>query len=256
MTQLFANNARATLASLANASATSLTLDSGQGALFPSPSGGDFFKLTLTQSCPETLWEVVKVTARSGDALTVERGQEGTSAATWPIGSKAELRLTAGVQWPPASVDDQSLTVRYTQPSGTAGGATSTGNNSIPYNGVVYNTVPGASLSGGNVANLPAGRYTFQVSQAVGSLGGGGQLSIVNVTANSVLSACESTTMRIGLNNSSGVMHGHGEFELASAATVGTVLWVQAGVASTGLGTAVSSGLGEVFGTLSLRKVS
>lgn len=255
MTQLFANNARATLASLANASATSLSLDSGQGALFPSPSGGDFFKVTLTQACSETSWEVVKVTSRSGDVLTVERGQEGTSAATWPIGSKAELRLTAGVQWPPASVDDQSLVVQHTQPSGTAGGATSAGNNALPYNSVVYNTVPGASLSGNAVANLPAGRYTFRVSQAVGGTGAGCQLSLVNLTANTVLATCESTVMRSGVTAIVGALHGQGSFELASSASVGAVLWVASG-ATNGLGIAVSSGLGEVFGTLSLRKVS
>ena len=50
--------------------------------------------LTLTQSGSETTWEIVKVTARASDVLTIVRGQEGTTAAAWAVGDKAELRLT------------------------------------------------------------------------------------------------------------------------------------------------------------------
>lgn len=93
--QLFTNNANSTLAAGITDVATSLTLATGKGALFPSPTGGDFFMLTLTQAEAETSWEVVKVTARTGDALTIVRAQEGTTGAAWGTGSKAELRVTA-----------------------------------------------------------------------------------------------------------------------------------------------------------------
>lgn len=96
MTQLFANNAASTLASGITNSDTSITLASGQGALFPALTGSDFFLLTLTQATTESSWEIVKVTARSGDILTIVRAQEGTSAAAWASGDKAEARLTAG----------------------------------------------------------------------------------------------------------------------------------------------------------------
>lgn len=96
MALLFANNAASTLASGITAGATSLTVATGQGAKFPSPSGGDYFLLTLTQAGQETTWEIVKVTARSGDVLTIVRGHESTTAAAWSAGDKAELRLTAG----------------------------------------------------------------------------------------------------------------------------------------------------------------
>jgi len=95
MTQLWANNAYSTLAAQCNAGATSLTLGSGEGARFPSPSGGDYFLATITQgSGTETSWEVVKVTARSTDTLTIVKGQEGTTDATWDSGSKIEIRWT------------------------------------------------------------------------------------------------------------------------------------------------------------------
>lgn len=96
MAQLFANNAASTLVSAITSTDTSLTLAAGGGDKFPSPTGGDYFLLTLTQAATETTWEIVKVMARSGDVLTVVRAQEGTVAASWGIGTKVELRITAG----------------------------------------------------------------------------------------------------------------------------------------------------------------
>jgi hypothetical protein len=130
MTQLFANNAQSTLASAASSATTALSLAAGQGVLFPSPSGGDFFTLTLTQAVEETSWEVVKVTARSTDTLTVVRAQEGTAAADWPAGSKAQLRLTATVRWPLGNIDltgypgQTSITTLGTIVDGTWNGQT------------------------------------------------------------------------------------------------------------------------------------
>ena len=96
MPQLFANNAASTLAAAITAADTSLTLAAGTGSKFPSLAAGDFFLLTLTQAGQETSWEIVEVTARAGDVLTVVRAQEGGVAAAWGIGAKAELRITAG----------------------------------------------------------------------------------------------------------------------------------------------------------------
>jgi len=97
MPQLFTNNAWGTLASQLNAGATSLALTTGQGARFPSPTGGDYFLLTLIglTGTTETSWEIVKCTARSTDTLTIVRAQEGTSDATWAVGTRVELRVTA-----------------------------------------------------------------------------------------------------------------------------------------------------------------
>lgn len=96
MARLFANNATATLASGITSSDTTISLSSGSGALYPTPTGGDFFILTLTQPMNETSWEDVKVTGRTGDTLTIsERGYGGTTAVSWVAGSKADIRLTA-----------------------------------------------------------------------------------------------------------------------------------------------------------------
>jgi flagellar capping protein FliD len=95
MAQLYANNAYSTLASGINNSVTTLALATGEGARFPSPTGSDYFLATLTQAGTETSWEIVKVTARSTDTLTIVRAQEGTAAASWATGDKVQLRLTA-----------------------------------------------------------------------------------------------------------------------------------------------------------------
>ena len=99
MTQVFKNNAYASLAAELSAAGTLATLAAGQGVRFPSPTGGDFFLATLILldgNGAETAWEIVKCTARATDGLTIERAQEGTTARIWPVGSRIELRTTAG----------------------------------------------------------------------------------------------------------------------------------------------------------------
>jgi len=99
MAQLYTNNAYGVLASSIGPSDTTITLMSGDGARFPNPGGGDFFLLTLIAldgNASEASWEIVRVTARSSDTLTVVRGQEGTTGLIWPAASRAELRATAG----------------------------------------------------------------------------------------------------------------------------------------------------------------
>lgn len=94
---LAANNAQSVLAAGISASATSLTLNTGTGALFPSPvSGTSFFKLTLIDAATGQISEIVHVTAKSGDVLTIVRGQEGTSARAWSANDIAANMMTAG----------------------------------------------------------------------------------------------------------------------------------------------------------------
>lgn len=96
-TQIFANNARSVLAAPIDPSDTSITLATGGGARFPSPSGGDFFLISLTQPTGvETSWETVRCTVRSGDTMTVVRAQEVSTAQSWPAGTLVEMRTTAG----------------------------------------------------------------------------------------------------------------------------------------------------------------
>jgi len=94
MTIQFTNNASTTLASGITAVATSLTVATGAGALFPTPSGAAFFYCTL-QNVAGTLREIVKVTARTTDTFTIVRAQDGTSGQIFSTSDKVELRVTA-----------------------------------------------------------------------------------------------------------------------------------------------------------------
>ena len=93
MPVLFSNNASAPLAASITAASTSITVTTGQGALFPAVSAGSYFYATLVDSSNNL--EIVKVTARSGDTMTVTRAQEGTVARAYAAADKLELRITA-----------------------------------------------------------------------------------------------------------------------------------------------------------------
>jgi len=78
------NLARTTLAADLSASATTCTVvDSSQlpNAPFRAVIGGS---------------EIVEVTAKNSNTLTIVRGQEGTTAQAWPAGTPIENRFTAG----------------------------------------------------------------------------------------------------------------------------------------------------------------
>ena len=94
---LFANNAGSTLAGSISGAAASANLASGAGALFPSPSGGDYFVATLIDAATGLVNEIVHVTARSGDTVTIVRGQEGTAARAWAPGDIFSMLITAGM---------------------------------------------------------------------------------------------------------------------------------------------------------------
>ena len=95
MTIQFTNNAATTLASGITNVATSLTVASGTGTLFPTPSGALFFYATLQSATNSAIREIVKVTARTTDTFTIVRGQDGTSGTAFSTGDKVELRVTA-----------------------------------------------------------------------------------------------------------------------------------------------------------------
>ena len=103
----FANNAITTLAGAISAIATSLSVAPGTGALFPIPAAGQSFKITLTPASGDVpAPEIMLVTGVSTDAFTVVRGQEGTTAQAWGVGSVVANLLTA-------QTEDSYLQVQY-----------------------------------------------------------------------------------------------------------------------------------------------
>ena len=101
--QLLVNNASALLVGAISAGATSLTVESARADLFPVATTTNWltplnwFKATIEDVSGNV--EIVFVgvrTAASGIMSTLLRGQEGTTARSFPAGSVVELRPTAG----------------------------------------------------------------------------------------------------------------------------------------------------------------
>ncbi|WP_321868586.1 hypothetical protein [Paraburkholderia tropica] len=106
--ELVSNNAKTTLAqslSATGSTSTTLAVVSGTGTLFPQPGttnfpagASTFFRLSLTDAATQTKREIVYVTARTGDSMTVVRGQDGTAAQDWSVGDICGVFVVAGTQ--------------------------------------------------------------------------------------------------------------------------------------------------------------
>lgn len=94
MTLKITNNATGFLAANLASTDTGTTLaTAAQANSFPTLATGDYFYATITSTTG--LYEIVKVTARVGNVFTLVRAQESTTARSFPIGSRFELRVTA-----------------------------------------------------------------------------------------------------------------------------------------------------------------
>lgn len=94
-TYQFANNANSILAAPINSVVTTLQVQAGTGALFPTPIANQPFFLTLLDAATQQTNEIVLVTARVGDVLTIARGQDGTTAKNWNGGDICVNLVTA-----------------------------------------------------------------------------------------------------------------------------------------------------------------
>lgn len=90
-----ANNAYGTLNTGISNVATTLVLNSGEGSRFPTLSAGDYFYATLIDTSNNL--EIVKVTARATDTMTIVRAQDGTTARAYSANDRFELRPTAAL---------------------------------------------------------------------------------------------------------------------------------------------------------------
>jgi allophanate hydrolase subunit 2 len=99
MAQLYSNNGVSSLNGGITNVATTVNLTATEGALFQAPTGGDFELITVFDGATigaSTNVEIMKVTARTGDALTVVRGQEGTAGFAFSDAAGVEATATAG----------------------------------------------------------------------------------------------------------------------------------------------------------------
>ena len=93
---IFTNNASSLLAASIDTVETMVQVEAGFGVNYPSPSGNQFFYVTLEDDSGNI--EIMKCTARSTDLLTVVRGQDGTVGQNFVLGTtRVEVRTTAAV---------------------------------------------------------------------------------------------------------------------------------------------------------------
>lgn len=89
------NNAFGTLNAGINSSVTTVVLSAGEGARFPTLTASDYFYATLIDTSNNL--EIVKVTARSTDTMTVVRAQDSTTARAFSTNDRFELRPVAAL---------------------------------------------------------------------------------------------------------------------------------------------------------------
>lgn len=144
---MFTNLAVSTVASAPSpaGSGTSLTVDTGHGTRFPQPSTDGSFPATIwpSDANPDpSNAEIVLVTARSGDVLTITRTQEGSAARSVLVGDRVMLAITAGL-WGNASGAAATSLGRGSAATGDNSTAIGTGGSALG-----YATAVGASASG------------------------------------------------------------------------------------------------------------
>lgn len=90
--ELFANRVWATLASGMDETQTNLYLTTGHGARFGTIGASDKIRIVLLDAS-KNVSEVMYATARVGDTLTVDRGQDGTVGVVHLAGDRLEHRI-------------------------------------------------------------------------------------------------------------------------------------------------------------------
>ena len=162
-TLLFANNAASALSGGITSTATTCVLASGTGALFPNPGAGQYFVMTFTDAATGLFNEIVWVTARAGDTLTIQRGQESTSPLSWLAGDFARNQLTAGQMsalYQTGAYQGQQTTGYLQYVSTTQIAFVPKGGDIIIVDGLVYNLPSGGLTSG--LTNVHVGGVAAQ----------------------------------------------------------------------------------------------
>lgn len=188
---LFANNVAGLLAANVGPSDTAFLLGAGQGALFPAITAGNWYYAVVVHNTLAT-WEVVKVTGKSADTLTVVRGQDNTSAQSFTTGSIVELRPVAQmfreIDW-------------HTVAAIANGLATLDGAGKVPttqLSGVVPLLDGGGKI---DMANIPAAVATDAELAAYLPLTGGTISGALSVVGNLTVNPAGDGTSRLNVGN-------------------------------------------------------
>ena len=173
----FLNFYQTTLGAALSSTATSLTVSSTTG-LPSSLASGQFIPMTLTPaSSPGSAYEIVYVTGISGSTLTVERGQEGTSALNWNTGDILYSTNTAET----TGAQEGGTFSNPTITGGTISGATIPSGDTITNDGTISGgTITSATI---NSSNVSVGAVGTDNPAQMNQVPGQGQSGYNNVTS-------------------------------------------------------------------------
>jgi hypothetical protein len=95
--RVYANNVSTRLTAQLLSGGTTANVTAGDGALFAGANGSDWIIATLRKMSgyKDVAREIVKVTNRATDALTIVRAQEGTAALQFEVGDTLDIDFTA-----------------------------------------------------------------------------------------------------------------------------------------------------------------
>lgn len=178
------NNAVSTITTAISASDVGLAVAAGTGTLFPTLGASDYFYATLVSA--GGTYEVIKVTARVGDTMTIVRAQEGTTAQSFASGSRIEVRVTAASIQDMLDYHDQASEISFT-----------------PTGGISSNNVQDAIAELDSEAAKSAALAASSGSLLVGhiSAGTGAQLRTVQAKLRDVVSAKDFGAVGDGVTN-------------------------------------------------------
>jgi hypothetical protein len=215
------NNAFGTLnAGISNSDVT-IVLEAGQGARFPVLGAGDYFYATLIDTSNNL--EIVKVTARATDTMTVVRAQDGTTARAYNVNDRFELRPTAALFNEKADAADvdagfvskTSATGAALMPVGTTAqrpASPAAGMyrlNSTTGEPEWYDTVSGVWVAFRSAANYAVEYLVVAAGGGGGGYGGGGAGGYRTGTSD-VLTAGQSYTVTVGAGGAGGNLGNNG----------------------------------------------
>ena len=158
MAYKFINNYETKLTAQATAAATNITVANASGVTV---TAGDTLRLTI-QNTTATQFELIDVTAVSGNVLTVLRAREGTTAQEWPIDSVVICGVTKAQL---ESFRDRSDLIPISN-GGTGSNTASQARLALGIGAAgVFNTVPIAN-GGTGAINAPAARTNLGLGTA------------------------------------------------------------------------------------------
>lgn len=179
--RIYANNVSTKLTAQLLVAGVTANVTAGDGALFAGATGGDWIIATLRRMSgfKDVAREIVKITARSTDALTIVRAQESTAALQFEIGDTLDIDVTA------ASLQTLSRGIA-TETTAARTVAAADSNIIVNYAGICTLTLPAAASFPGReltVRTITANTVVSASGNVVPLAGGGAGTAILAATA-------------------------------------------------------------------------